>query len=186
MINTKPTREKSLELLEEYVESDNLRQHSHMVADAMEAYANELDMPGNETENWWTAGLLHDLDWEKFPEEHPNRAVTKILPPLGYPAEVLSAIKAHAPVRTGKEPESEMERYLFACDEISGFMNAVALMRPNGFSDMKVKSVKKKLKDKRFAANVSREDIQKGARLIDKELSDHILFLIGVFKAKSY
>lgn len=186
MINTKPNREKSEELLREYIESESLRTHSYMVADAMEAYAAKLDKPDKEVDNWWTAGLLHDLDWEKFPDEHPNKAVTKILPPMGYPAEVISAIKAHAPERTGKEPESEIERYLFACDEISGFMNAVALMRPNGFSDMKVKSVNKKLKDKRFAANVSRDDIQKGAGLIGYELSDHIFFLIGVFKSKSY
>lgn len=186
MMNTKPTRENSEKLLKKYIESESLRIHSYMAADAMEAYANELGKPDKEIENWWTAGLLHDLDWEKFPDEHPNRAVTKILPPMGYPAEVISAIKAHAPERTGKKPESEIERYLFACDEISGFMNAVALMRPNGFSDMKVKSVKKKLKDKRFAANVSRDDIQKGADLINQELSDHILFLIEVFKKKSY
>lgn len=186
MINTKPARQNSEELLKEYIESENLRIHSYMVADAMEAYAKELEKSANETDNWWTAGLLHDLDWEKYPDEHPNRAVTKILPPLGYPAEVISAIKAHAPERTGKKPENEIERYLFACDELSGFMNAVALIRPNGFSDMKVKSVKKKLKDKRFAANVSRGDIQKGADLIKRDLSEHILFLIGVFKTKTY
>ena len=186
MINVKPDRQKSQELLEEYIESESLRQHCRMVADAMEAYANDLEKSDQEIENWWTAGLLHDLDWEKFPDEHPNRAVNKILPPLGYPAEVLSAIKAHAPERTGKEPESEIECYLFACDELSGFMNAVALMRPNGFADMNVKSVKKKLKDKRFAANVSREDIHKGVELISKDLPDHIFYLIGVFKTKSY
>lgn len=186
MIDTKPTRDNSEKLLKEYIESESLRIHSHMVADAMQAYAQELKKSGNEVDNWWTAGLLHDLDWEKFPDEHPNRAVTKILPPKGYPAKVVSAIKAHAPERTGKEPENEIERYLFACDEISGFMYAVALMRPNGFSDMKVKSVKKKLKDKRFAANVSRDDILKGAQLIDKDLSVHIQFLIEVFKTKTY
>lgn len=181
-----PTRQQSQELLEEYVESENLRIHSSMVADAMEAYAHELHKTDQEVDNWWTAGLLHDLDWEKFPDEHPNRAVNKILPPLGYSANVLSAIKAHAPQRTGKEPETDMERYLFACDELSGFVNAVALIRPNGFSDMKVKSVKKKLKDKRFAANVSREDIKKGVELIKKDLSEHIQFLIGVFRTKKY
>lgn len=186
MINVNPSREKSEELLEEYIESESLRIHSHMVADAMEACAKDLQKSAREIENWWTAGLLHDLDWEKFPDEHPNRAVTAILPPMGYPSEVISAINAHAPERTGKEPEREIERYLFSCDELSGFMYAVALMRPNGFSDMKVKSVKKKLKDKRFAANVSRDDIQKGAQLIDKDLSEHILFLIGVFKQKTY
>lgn len=177
-----PSREKSTELLNEYIESDSLRHHSKMVAMAMEAYAESLDKPEEEKLAWWTAGLLHDLDWEKYPDEHPNKAVGEILPEKGYSEEIISAVKAHAPDRTGKEPETEIERYLFACDELSGFMNAVSLMRPNGFSDMKVKSVRKKLKDKRFAENVPREDIQKGAELIHKELSEHIQFLIGVFK----
>lgn len=180
------SRGQSEELLKQYIDSENLILHSHMVADAMEAYAAELKVPEEEKENWWTAGLLHDLDWEKYPEEHPAKAVNEILPPLGYPTEVLSAIEAHAPARTGKKPETKIERYLFACDELSGFMNAVALMRPNGFSDMKVKSVTKKLKDKRFAENVSRDDVYTGAELIGKQLNNHILFLIGVFKAKSY
>jgi len=177
-----PSRTESENLLTEYIESENLRQHCEMVADAMEGYAVSLKKPQKEVDEWWTAGLLHDLDWEKFPDSHPKKAVEEILPPLGYCDEVIAAIKAHAPERTGKEPETEIERYLFACDELSGFMNAVSLMRPNGFSDMKVKSVKKKLKDKRFAANVPRTDIRKGADLIGKELSEHILFLIGVFK----
>jgi predicted hydrolase (HD superfamily) len=177
-----PSREESIRLLEEYIESESLQQHSLMVAAAMEAYAKVLEKPEQDREKWWTTGLLHDLDWEKFPDEHPNRAVNDILPPKGYPGDLLDAIQAHAPERTGREPETEMERYLFACDELSGFMNAVALMRPNGFSDMKVKSVRKKLKDKRFAANVPREDIQKGAELIGTDLSEHIQFLIGVFK----
>ncbi|MEX0944615.1 MAG: HD domain-containing protein, partial [Balneolaceae bacterium] len=177
MISNIPDRDKSIQLLKKYIDTENLQQHCLMVADAMEAYAIDLDKDQKEVEKWWTAGLLHDLDWEKYPDEHPNQAVNVILPPLGYPTDVIMAIKAHAPERTGKEPENEIERYLFACDELSGFMNAVSLMRPNGFSDMKVKSVTKKLKDKRFAANVPREDIHKGAKLIEKQLSDHILFL---------
>ncbi|MCC5942598.1 MAG: HD domain-containing protein [Balneolaceae bacterium] len=181
MIQQIPTRDSSKKLLYSYIESDSLLQHSEMVATAMEAYAESLNKSEKEIDIWWSAGLLHDLDWEKYPDEHPKKAVHEILPPLGYPTELIAAINAHAPERTGKEPESELERYLFACDEISGFMNAVALMRPNGFDDMKVKSVRKKLKDKRFAANVPREDIQKGAELIQTELSDHISFLIGVF-----
>ena len=180
------SRQRSTALLEEYIDSESLRLHCHMVADAMEAYAEHLDKSDREIERWWTAGLLHDLDWEKYPDEHPKIAVEEILPPLGYSDEVLSAIRAHAPERTGKQPESEMERYLFACDELSGFMYAVSLMRPNGFSDMKVKSVRKKLKDKRFAANVPREDIKTGAELIQSELSDHIQFLIEVFREKKY
>ncbi len=175
-------RERSEELLKQYIESESLLNHCKMVAQAMEAYANHLNRTEQEKEEWWTAGLLHDLDWEKYPEEHPNKAVEEILPKHGYSREVIEAIKAHAPERTGKEPESEMERYLFACDELSGFMNAVSLMRPNKFDDMKVKSVTKKLKDSKFAANVPREDIKKGAALIGKELRDHIQFMINVFK----
>lgn len=181
-MNTVPPREESIRLLNEYIENENLRNHCYMVAMAMEAYAKELGLNPDEIELWWTAGLLHDLDWEKYPDEHPNRAVSEILPGAGYPKVVLDAVSAHAPERTGRKPETEIERYLFACDEISGFMNAVSLMRPNGFSDMKPKSVTKKLKDKRFAENVSRDDIKLGSDLIGKELNEHLLFLIGVFK----
>ena len=175
-------RKNSQQLLEKYIENENLRHHSMMVAAAVEAYANDLNKSEAEAEQWWTAGLLHDLDWEKYPEEHPNKATEEILPDSGYDKTIIDAIKAHAPERTGKEPQSELERYLFACDELSGFMNAVSLMRPNGFRDMKVKSVTKKLKDKSFATNVPREDIEKGAELINKPLNEHILFLIGVFR----
>jgi predicted hydrolase (HD superfamily) len=152
-----------------------------MVAIAMESYAKELQKKSTEINEWWTAGLLHDLDWEKFPDEHPNKAIEEILPELGYPENVLEAIKAHAPERTGKSPEKEIERYLFACDEISGFIHAVSLMRPTGLEGMKVKSVTKKLKTVKFAESVPREDIRKGAELIDKPLNDHISFLISTF-----
>lgn len=175
------TREESLLLLEEYIDGDSLRHHCKMVAQAMEAYANHLGKSNEDIEAWWTAGLLHDLDWEKYPDEHPNKAVNDIFPQLGYSEEIIDAIRAHAPERTGKHPETEMERYLFACDELLGFMHAVSLMRPGGFEGMKVKSVTKKLKTANFAANVSREDIQKGVQLVNKELSEHITFLIQVF-----
>lgn len=178
-----PTKESSEKLLSQYVKSESLINHCKMVAQAMEAYARHLGKEEAEIEEWWMAGLLHDLDWEKFPDEHPNKAVNEILPEKGYSGKIIDAIKAHAPERTGKEPETEIERYLFACDELSGFMNAVSLMRPNKFEDMKVKSVTKKLKDLKFAANVPREDIQKGAILIDAELRDHIAFMIEVYRA---
>ncbi len=174
-------REKSLKLLNAYVEGESLNQHCIMVAMAMEAYAKQLGKKEEEVNEWWTAGLLHDLDWEKYPDEHPRKAVNEILPELGYSELVINAIKAHAPERTGKEPETEIECYLFACDELSGFMKAVSLMRPTGFDGMKVKSVTKKLKTVNFAANVPREDIEKGVKLIKKELNEHIQFLIGVF-----
>lgn len=175
-------KEDAKKLLHEYIVSESLLNHSEMVAQAMEAYAKELGKKENEIEEWWIAGLLHDLDWEKYPEEHPNKAVNDILPDKGYSGSIIEAIKAHAPERTGKEPETEIERFLYACDELSGFMYAVSLMRPNNFDDMKVKSVTKKLKDHKFAANVPREDIQKGAKLIGKNLNDHIQFMIEIFR----
>ncbi|MEX0722792.1 MAG: HD domain-containing protein [Gracilimonas sp.] len=176
------TRKESENLLREYIESESLINHCEMVAQAMEAYAKSLDKSEKDIEEWWAAGLLHDLDWEKYPDEHPNKAVNDILPEKRYSEKIIEAIKAHAPERTGKEPETEIERFLFACDELSGFMNAVSLMRPNKFEDMKVKSVTKKLKDSKFAANVPREDISKGAELIGKELRDHISFMISVYR----
>lgn len=175
------SRQKTNELVREYIKNDALVHHSKMVATAMEHYAKSLKKTELEIEDWWTAGMLHDLDWEKYPDEHPNKAVNEILPPFGYSYAVIAAIKAHAPERTGKEPTTEIERYLFACDEISGFMHAVSLMRPTGFKGMKPKSVNKKLKTLNFAASVSREDIFKGAALINQELNAHLLFLISVF-----
>ena len=178
-------RKESEDLLKEYVTSENLQHHCQMVALAMEGYAEKLKKPDPIIEQWWTAGLLHDIDWEAYPEEHPRKAVEEILPENGYHDDIINAVKTHAPERSGEEPNSEIERYLFACDELSGFMHAVSLMRPNGFSDMKVKSVTKKLKDKKFAANVPREDIKKGAGLISLELSDHIRNLIEIFKSQT-
>lgn len=179
-----PDREKSRTLLTSYISSENLQLHCEMVAAAMEGYAGKLGISEEETERWWAAGLLHDLDWEKYPDLHPKKAVEDILPKHDYDDKIIKAIEAHAPERTGREPETDIERYLFACDELSGFMNAVSLMRPNGFSDMKVKSVTKKLKDKKFAESVPREDIKKGAAHIDLQLNDHIQNLISIFRNK--
>lgn len=172
-----PSRQQSQELLAKYVSNENLRHHCHMVAQAMEAYAKES---GEDEELWYQTGLLHDLDWEKYPTEHPLKAVNGWL--TDYPESLIEAIKSHAPDRTGKQPETLMERYLYACDELSGFMHAVSLVRPNGFAGMKPESVKKKLKDKAFAANVSREDINKGFELIEKSPDEHINFLVKVFQ----
>lgn len=172
-----PTREESQQLLEQYIKNEKLLHHCVMVAQAMEAYARQL---GEDEELWYQAGLLHDLDWEAFPDEHPNKALAELLDE--YPDEMKSAIASHAPDRTGKHPDTTIEKFLFACDELSGLMHAISLMRPNGFADMQAKSVKKKLKDKSFAANVSRDDIMEGVKLIDMALDEHIAFLIEVFK----
>jgi putative nucleotidyltransferase with HDIG domain len=176
------TRNDSENLLKQYIENESLLNHCYMVAKAMEAYAKNLGLSETEVEDWWTAGLLHDLDWEKYPDEHPNKAINDILPEKGYSQNIIDAIAAHGPDRTGKEPVELIERYLFACDELSGFINAVSLVRPTRFDGLEAKSVIKRLKDKRFAANVSRDDIQKGIELIDKPMQEHIEFLISVFQ----
>lgn len=179
MSNDLPNREQTQQLMAQYIKNPALQHHCQMVAAAMESCAQSL---GEDVELWYAAGLLHDLDWEMFPDEHPMKAVNELLPAAGYPPELIEAVKAHGPQITGKEPSTTMEKYLFACDELSGLMHAVSLMRPNGFADMKYKSVKKKLKDRSFAANVSREDITKGFELIAKEPQEHVEFLIAVFK----
>jgi predicted hydrolase (HD superfamily) len=173
------TRERAEALLGEKIANPALRHHCRMVARAMEASA-QVSGKGN-PDQWYLTGLLHDLDWEQFPEEHPHKAVNDWLPAEGVTTEMLNAILSHAPQRTGRLPQSALECYLFANDELSGFMHAVSLMRPSRFEGMEPKSVLKKLKDPKFAANVSREDIAEGCRLIGTELEDHIRFLISVF-----
>ncbi len=171
-----PSRQQSQTLLEKYIENEALRHHCYMVAEAMQAYAQILNQ---DEELWYQTGLLHDLDWEKYPDEHPNKAVAEFL--TDYPTELIQAVKAHAPGRTGVKPEQPLERHLFACDELSGFIHAYSLMRPEGFLGMKAGKVKKRLKDKSFAANVSRDDIKMSFELIENEDLVHIQFLIDVF-----
>lgn len=171
-----PPRADSEALLKQYIENEALRHHCYMVAAAMEAYAQKLR---EDPELWYQAGLLHDLDWEKYPDEHPNKAINEIL--NDYPTELKMAIAAHAPDRTGKHPQTTIEKYLFACDELSGFLHAYSLMRPERFAGMSASKAVKKLGDKSFAANVSRDDIKEGFALIGKEPVEHVQFLITVF-----
>lgn len=173
-----PTREEALELLNEWVESPSLRNHMKSVEAAVRLYARKF---GADEEVWGLAGLLHDLDWEKYPDEHPARAVEE-LRGRGYPEEVIHAILAHAADRTGVEPESELDRTLFACDEITGLITATALMRPTGISDLTPKSVKKKMKDPAFARGVSREDVRRGTELLGVELDEHIANVIEAMR----
>lgn len=179
-------REETQNLVKQYIKNDALYRHCEMVATAMEGYAKKLGLNEYEIEEWWSAGLLHDIDWEMYPDEHPNYAVNNIFPQKGYSQAVIDAIKAHAPDRTGKKAETSIEKYLFACDELSGFINAVSLIRPNGLNDMEASSVTKRLKDKRFAANVSREDIIQGTELIELPMAEHITNLIEFFRTKGY
>lgn len=176
MSNNLPPRAQAETLVKEYVKNEALVHHMEMVASAMEAYAKAL---GEDPELWYQAGLLHDLDWEMYPDEHPNKAVNEIL--IDYPEELKNAILAHGPDRTGRYPQTPIERYLFACDELSGFLHAYSLMRPERFAGMAASKANKKLGDKSFAANVSRDDISEGFELIGKEPTEHISFLITVF-----
>lgn len=165
-----PDRASSVALLESWVENDGLRKHMLAVEASVRHYAR---LHGEDEDLWGTAGLLHDLDWEKYPDEHPKRGLAE-LKDLGYPDAILQAIAAHAPERTKVEPDSLLDRVLFACDEISGLVYACCLVRPNGIDDLAPKSVTKKLKDKGFAAGVNREDVARGVELLGLERTEHI------------
>ena len=174
-----PDRNDALRLLHEWVENDGLRKHMLAVEASVKHYAR---LRGGDPEVWGLAGLLHDLDWEKHPDRHPLEAVER-LRAEGYPEDVLHAILAHRSDFTGVEPESELDKVLVACDELSGLVVAACLVRPNGIDDLEPKSVVKKLKDKTFAAGVSREDVERGVALIGLERSEHIRNVIEALRA---
>jgi putative nucleotidyltransferase with HDIG domain len=165
----------------EHTQSESLRNHMRAVEAAMRFYARKF---GEDEEKWAVVGLLHDFDYEKHPtpEEHPFVGV-KILQEKGYPEEITRAILSHADY-SGVKPESNMEKALVAVDELTGFIVAVALVRPSrSLMDVKVKSVKKKMKSKAFAANVSREDIENGAEMLGLTLEEHIQNVIEAMQS---
>ena len=171
-----PEYQDALHLLHEWTLSDSLRKHAYAVEAGMHFYATHF----NEDETLWRmTGLLHDMDYEKHPtpEEHPFVGV-EVLRNLGYPEVMLDAILGHA-TYSGVSRITPLAKTLFAVDELAGFITAVAYVRPNGLDGMKPKSVKKKLKDKRFAAAVSREDIQIGITELDIDLDTHIANVIA-------
>jgi putative nucleotidyltransferase with HDIG domain len=175
-----PNRNDAVALLEGWVDSDALRKHMYAVEAAVRFYARAQ---GEDEDLWGLAGLLHDLDWEKYPDEHPHRGVAE-LRERGYPEEVVHAILAHGhPHRTDVPPETALDRALYACDELSGLVYACCLVRPNGIDDLKPRSVVKKLKDKAFAAGVSRDDVARGIELIGLERSEHIANVIEGLKS---
>ncbi len=165
-------REDAWKLMTEHTESESLRKHMLAVEAAMRYYARAA---GEDEEHWAVAGLLHDFDYEKHPskKEHPFVGV-KILREKGYAADIIDAILAHADY-SGVPAETAMAKTLLAVDELTGFITAVALVRPSkSVMDVTVKSVKKKLKSAGFAANVKREDIHRGAALLNLTLEEHI------------
>ena len=174
---------KALELMHEFVKNENLRKHMYCVSEAMSQYARKY---GEDEEKWAIVGLLHDFDWEIHPsaEEHPVKG-SEILKDRGYSDEIRRAILSHAGY-TGVSRDSLMEKALYACDELSGFLVACALVQPSKkIEDVKVESVKKKMKKKEFARNVNREDIIKGADQLGDQLDEHIEFVINAIKGIS-
>ena len=171
-----PTRDDALALLHEHVQNENLRKHAYAVEAAMRLYAGKL---GGDPDEWGVVGLLHDLDYEQYPQapDHPTKA-GETLRELGYPEHWIRAILSHADYM-GVPRETPLEKALFAIDELTGFIVAVTLVRPTkSIMDVEVSSVRKKMKDKAFAAAVSREDIAKGADELGFPLDEHIASVI--------
>jgi putative nucleotidyltransferase with HDIG domain len=167
-------------LLTEFTQSESLRKHALAVEACMRAYARKF---GADEELWGMVGLIHDFDYEKYPsaEEHPFKG-NEILKERGYPDEVRRAIMSHADY-TGVTRETNLEKALFACDELAGFITATALIKPGkSLGEVDAKSVRKRMKDKAFARSVSREDIVSGAAGLGVDLDEHITFCIEAMK----
>ena len=166
-----PTPEQAWKLLCEYNEGDFHRKHGRIVGDVLRWYANELGY-GDEADFWQAVGILHDLDFEQWPEQHCTKE-QKLLRERGIDERLIHAVASHGYALTVDiAPEHEMEKVLYAADELTGLIGAVALMRPSkSVSDMEVKSVRKKYKDRKFAAGCSREVIERGAAMLGWELN---------------
>jgi putative nucleotidyltransferase with HDIG domain len=177
-------RESAWCLLTEFTQSESLRKHALSVEACMRAYARKF-APGSteEEELWGVVGLLHDFDYEKYPslDDHPYKG-NEILKERGYPDEIRRAVMSHAEY-TGVTRDSTMEKALFACDELAGFITAVALIKPGkSLEEVDTKSVRKRMKDKAFARKVNRDDIVNGAAALGVDLEEHITFCIEALK----
>jgi putative nucleotidyltransferase with HDIG domain len=174
-----PTRERAWETLTEYTKSEALRRHALAVEASVRAYARKLD--GDE-ELWGVVALLHDFDYEIHPtlDKHPQYGAA-ILRQEGYPEEVVEAVLSHAE-HLHLPRDTPLKKALFACDELSGFIHACGLVRPDGIDTLEPKSVRKKLKQPSFAAGVNRDDVYKGAEALAVDLDDHIRFVIGALR----
>ena len=168
-------REEAHALLCEWVKNENLRKHMYCVEAALRAYAKKF---GEDEDLWGITGLLHDFDYERFPTEqgHPFKGI-KVLREQGYPDEMIQAILGHA-LYSGVARESQLAKTLFACDELCGFIVACALVHPEKLNGLTASSVNKKLKDKAFAAKVSRKDIEQGITEMGVDKNEHIDFVI--------
>ena len=173
-------REDAWNLLTEFTQSESLRKHALAVEACVRAYARKF---GEDEGRWGIVGLLHDFDYEKYPNapDHPMKG-SEILKERGYPEDVRRAILSHADY-TGVARQSQLEKALFACDELAGFITATALVKPNkSLAEVEVKSIRKRMKDKAFARSVSRDDIIHGAAELGVDLDEHIGFCIEAMK----
>ncbi|MBC7236618.1 MAG: HDIG domain-containing protein [Chloroflexi bacterium] len=178
----RPTREEAWELLTEHTKSESLIKHALAVEAAMRAYARQF---GEDEDLWGIAGLIHDFDYEEYPELAPGGHVAAgcaLLEELGWPEEIISAVKGHA-TYLGVPRTSKMAKTLFAVDELTGLIAACALVRPSkSIMDLTAQSVRKKWKDKAFARGVNREDIERGVAELGVELNAHITCVIEALK----
>lgn len=165
-------------LLDDWVKNEKLKVHMKQVGHLMKEFATSKGYSNELVHKWYLAGLLHDADWDQWPDQHCRKIIEE-LESRAIDPEVIRAISSHGPRYFGVEPESEMDKMLYAFDELSGFVHAYSLMRPEGYSGMEVKGVKKRLKDKTFAAQVSREDIQDASDRAGISVDDLIQFVIG-------
>jgi predicted hydrolase (HD superfamily) len=173
------TRDRALEILEEWTRSDSLRKHARAVELVMRQAAHRYGGGAADEERWGIAGMLHDADYEQWPEEHPRRIVGW-LRECGE-EDLAHAVSAHY-TRWGVPHESPLDRALLACDELTGFVVACCLVRPDGIGSLTPKSVKKKLKDRSFAAKVERAEVHAGAELLGVDLGEHIQFVIDALR----
>ncbi len=173
-------RDDAYALVCEYVQSESLRRHMLAVEVAMRAYARKF---GEDETKWGIVGLLHDFDYERWPTapDHPLQGA-KILAERGYPEDVIYAIKSHADYLTDCPRVSTLDKTLYACDELAGFITACAMVRPERLVGLQAKSVRKKLKTKGFAAAVNRDDIERGAADLGVDLDEHIQFVIDAMQ----
>jgi putative nucleotidyltransferase with HDIG domain len=172
------SREQALDMLHEHVKDDYQLLHSKMVAKAMESLATEYN---ENIDLWYITGLLHDIDYYEYPDQHPSISINWFKK-LNLSDELINAVNSHAFNRTGIHPKSKLDFALIACDELSGLIYAYKLMRPNGLEGMEAKSVKKKFKDKSFAAKVNRDEIMVGIEGLGVDLGEHIQKLIVAFR----
>jgi putative nucleotidyltransferase with HDIG domain len=178
-----PSRDEAWELFCEWTESDSLRKHVLGVEAAMRAYARKYD---EDEELWGVTGILHDLDYERYPEPdrgHP-RVALKLFEERGYPRDLIDAVAGHA-TYLGVPRETRLAKALFAVDELTGFIAAVALVRPTGIAGMTPKSIKKKLKQPSFAAAVNREEIREGAEALGEDFDEHLAFVIAAMEPEA-